>query len=163
MSEEILDSGDVSTGQRPQFLTVLCILTFIGSGLGVLGSLLGLVGSSALSAFMPAGSVLVSIIGLVYSGLCLYGAIQMWGLKKQGFTLYLAGSVIAIVVSLYNAFTFKSTMSEMTSQFSEIEGMEGVDFSGAASGGVWGSTIFGILIIVAFVLMYNANKKHLVN
>ena len=163
MSDDILDSGDVNNGQRPQFLTVLCILTFIGSGLGVLGSLLGIVGSSALSAFMPAGTILVSLIGLVYPGLCLFGAIQMWGLKKQGFTLYLAGSIIAILVTLYNAFTIQSTMSEINSQFSEIEGVDPVDFTGAASGVAWTSTIIGILIIVAFVAMYNANKKALVN
>ena len=36
---------------RPQFLTVLCILTFIGSGLGILGSLLSLVGVGMLGSF----------------------------------------------------------------------------------------------------------------
>jgi len=54
-------------------------------------------------------------------------------------------------------------MSEINSQFSEIEGVDPVDFTGAASGVAWTSTIIGILIIVAFVAMYNANKKALVN
>ena len=82
---ETLDMNQGSNG-RPTFLTVLCILTFIGSGLGVLGGLLGMVGTSALGMFAPQGTMLVQILGLAASGLCLYGALQMWGLKKQGFT-----------------------------------------------------------------------------
>ena len=31
MSDEILDNGGAASGERPTFLTVLCILTFIGS------------------------------------------------------------------------------------------------------------------------------------
>ena len=37
MSE--IDNTNSNGGKRPTFLTVLCILTFIGSGLGIMGSL----------------------------------------------------------------------------------------------------------------------------
>ena len=159
MNDDTLDSASMNTSERPQFLTVLCILTFVGSGMGLLGSLFGLIGNSALSAFMPEGSVIWMIVGFIYSGLCLFGAIQMWGLKKQGFSRYLIGSVTAIIASLYQAFTFKNSISDMTSQFQEIEG---VDYSAVANASVWASTIISVIIIIAFVGMYNANKKALI-
>ena len=72
------ETNENEIGKRPGFLTTLCILTFIGSGLGVLGGILGLVGSSALATLVPAGSgVVSSVAGLIASGLCLFGAIQM--------------------------------------------------------------------------------------
>jgi hypothetical protein len=161
-----LDSGQTSNAGRPTFLTVLCILTFIGSGLGVLGGLLGLVGSSALATFAPAGAgILWSVLALLAAGLCLFGAIQMWGLKKQGFMLYLAGSAISVIVSIINTVI-------ITSATSAIGGLGGMDpefdaiysaSAGAVNSMVWVGTFFGIAITVAFVLMYNANKKHLVH
>lgn len=155
MSEDILDSNEVSNGQRPQFLTVLCILTFIGSGLGLLGGLLGLVGSSALSSFMPAGSTLWLILGLISSGLCLYGAVQMWGLKKQGLMLYFAGTGLYIIIALIQAATYKNPLEDLQ--------IDGVDYSSLGGGSIWGSTIFGIVIAIAFAAMYNRNKEALVN
>lgn len=162
---ETLDTNGGAAG-RPTFLTVLCILTFIGSGLGVLGGLLGLVGSSALGMFAPQGTMLVQVMGLIAAVLCLYGAIQMWGLKKQGFMMYAAGVAISIIGSIVSALTFSSAMSAAT------EGLNGIDpeftaasdaMGSAMSGAVWMGVIIGIAINVAFLLMYNANKKHLVN
>lgn len=156
-----LDGGQAQGGGRPTFLTVLCILTFIGSGLGVLGGLLGLVGSSALATFSPVaggGSIIWSILALIGAGLCLFGAVQMWQLKKQGFMLYVAGSAVAILVGIINAVIATSSTSAIN------------DFGGSFSAGasavnsaIWTSAITSIVITIAFVLMYNANRKHLVN
>ncbi len=176
MSEnENLDANANTPQGRPTFLTVLCILTFIGSGLGVLGGILGLVGSSALATFAPAagGSIIWSLLSLVASALCLFGAIQMWGLKKMGFTLYLAGSAVSVIVAIINAATFSSTANAMTSEMSQFNSELGGEFAAQnemamnaagslASGAVWTGAIFSIVIVLAFVLMYNANKKHLV-
>lgn len=162
-----LDSGHAATGGRPTFLTVLCILTFIGSGLGVLGGLLGLVGSSALATFAPAGGgMLWSVVALIAAGLCLFGAIQMWGLKKQGFMLYLAGSGISIIVSIINAVIITSAASAFGNLGSSMDADFNAVYSagaGAVNTAIWMSTVLGIAITVAFVLMYNANKKHLVH
>ena len=156
MSEENLQSSE-----RPTFLTVLCILTFIGSGLGVIGNLLGLIGSSALSAFSVGGaSAMWSFVGLAASGLCLYGAIQMWGLKKQGFTLYAAGVAVSILTSIIVAATFSTAASAAGSA---LGGAAGDAASSVYSTGIWMGTIVAIAINVAFLAMYNANKKHLVN
>jgi hypothetical protein len=177
MSEtENLENVQGSEKKRPTFLTVLCILTFIGSGLGVLGGILGLVGSSMLTAFASAagGSMIWALLALVASVLCLFGAIQMWGLKKMGFTLYLAGSAISVIVTIINAATASAVVSTMSSRMNEVnsefgneyaaQNQEAMDAMGSVAGGLaWGSAIFSIVIVIAFVLMYNANKKHLVN
>lgn len=148
---ETLDQDVQSTGQRPTFLTVLCILTFIGSGLGVLGGLLALIGSSALSSFAPSGSIAGAAIGLVSAGLCLFGAIKMWGLYKQGFMLYVAGSVLALIGGVVNI------LSVDTSGLAGYGSMQS-----QMQSAMWMSFAFSAVIILAFVLMYNANKKHLV-
>ncbi len=169
MTDQNLDNAGTGNGKRPTFLTVLCILTFIGSGLGVIGGLLGLIGSSALGMFAPVGGILVQIIGLAAAGLCLFGAIQMWGLKKQGFMMYVLGSVLSIVGSIVSAVTFSSAIAAVSTSFEGMEGMESytnVANSAAEStltAGLWMGVAFGIVINVAFILMYNANKKHLVN
>lgn len=155
---ETLDNP--ATAKRPAFLTVLCILTFIGSGLGVLGGILGLIGSSFLAYFAPAGSsLLVGALGLIGSALCLFGAIKMWGLSKQGFTLYLAGSALAIVAGLVNIFTFE--VPEITGASDEFSAAFNESMNSAAQTSLWSGFIFSLVITVAFVLMYNANRKHL--
>lgn len=167
MTDEILDgSVGAESGKRPTFLTVLCILTFVGSGLGVLGGLLGLLGSSAFGMFSPTGGVLTQIMGLGAAGLCLFGAIQMWGLKKQGFMIYVAGAVLSIVGAILGAVMFSSAMSEVNAEISSMDGYNSYAASSvetAATAGMWIGVFLTILINVAFILMYNANKKHLVN
>ena len=165
MSEEVIDSSaDAGAKERPSFLTVLCILTFVGSGLGVLGGLLGLIGSSALSAFVTQGSMAVQVMGLAAAVLCLVGAIQMWGLKKQGFALYAAGVAVSIIGGIVSALTFSSTMSAVSNMAPVSEmSSEMYAASDVMSGAVWTGAIIGIAINVAFLLMYNSNKKHLVN
>jgi len=142
------------TVQRPSFLTVLCILTFIGSGLGVLRGILGLIGTSILPAFMVTqGTMLVQLIGLGACALCLTGAIQMWSLKKQGFTLYVVGSLLGIAGSLISYMSVSAALSA----FDRVGGAN--VFQGAAITGI----VIGIAINLGFVAMYNANKKYLVN
>jgi hypothetical protein len=143
---------------RPTFLTVLCILTFIGSGLGVLFGLLGLVATSAISSLglgmlTVQGSMIVQIAGLASAGLCLFGAIQMWGLKSQGFMLYLIGCVLGILGPIINIFTFASYASSLG-----LEGPAADAIKAAATTGV----VVAIVFNGAFVLMYNANRKALV-
>lgn len=167
-----LDNVNAGSAKRPSFLTVLCILTFIGSGLGVLGGILGLIGSSALGMFAPQGTMVVQIIGLAAAGLCLFGAIQMWGLKKQGFMLYLAGAVLGIVGPIISALTVASYMESMMAETNAALGDLGSDAGSnlfadsmvaAAQTAAWTAVAIAVVINVVFILMYNANKKHLVN
>lgn len=50
--EEQVQVENPETNQRPVFLTVLCILTFIGSGLALLFALLGLIAAGAIDSMM---------------------------------------------------------------------------------------------------------------
>jgi hypothetical protein len=140
------ETNENESGKRPGFLTTLCILTFIGSGLGVLGGILGLIGSSALATLVPAGSgVVSSVAGLIASGLCLFGAIQMWGLKKQGYMLYLVGCIIAIVMPFVNMFIMPDL---------------GI-FEEAAKSSMLTGALTGLAINALFIVLYTQNKKHL--
>ncbi len=93
-----------TTNQRPTFLTVLCILTFIGSGLfGILLNLFAIFGIGALNSFMSSyggtgveTSILNSVLILVFSAASIYGAILMWQLKKMGFYIYVAAQVLIV-------------------------------------------------------------------
>ena len=88
MSEN-LDNMNAGEAKRPTFLTVLCILTFIGSGLGVLVFLLATVAFGVVSGMMEsipgmgaltAGGIAFFAISLILSAVSLFGAIQMWKL-----------------------------------------------------------------------------------
>lgn len=153
---------------RPTFLTVLCILTFIGSGLGIIGGLMGLIGSSALGMFAPQGTMIVQIIGLLAAALCLFGAVKMWGLYKQGFMIYVAGAVLSIIGAVVSALTIRSMFEDATSAFEGLEGFEGMSSSmnsmaaDMAASAAWTGVIVSVIINVVFILLYNANKKHLV-
>lgn len=124
---------------RPTFLTVLCILSFIGSGLSSLMFLIALVAAGAIMEFMssfPGMSELSATAGsgyfLVYLVLALgslFGAILMWNLKKIGYYLYVAANVIVIFVP--------------------------VMFSAGGIG--W----FGLVITVVFIILYGLNFKHM--
>lgn len=120
------------TSERPTFLTVLCILTFVGSGLGVLFSLLAVVGMGTLLSYLGSmggaagGGTAYFIALLVIAGGSLYGALQMWGLKKIGFFIYTGANVVGLILPLFF----------------------GLGFS-----------FFGAVITIAFVVMYYLNMK----
>lgn len=119
------------TRKLPGYINVLTILTFIGCGIGLLGSLYQTMnakkGLDALEKMqgsddlekMPdfakkfyspeavemarisyQNRVPLLILGLVGIALCLYGAIQMRGLKKQGYYLYLIGEILPVIGSV---------------------------------------------------------------
>lgn len=134
MSEEIIDgSATAGAGQRPTFLTVLCILTWIGSGLG----LLGLMAEGA--KYQPAWyNILIVVLNLATA----YGAYMMWNLKKQGLMIYTAAEVTAAVLPLIFVFAILPSGSLLQSA---------------------AMTMAMIMAIfpIAFIIMYWANAKHL--
>ena len=123
---------------RPTFLTVLCILTFIGSGLTALLLLIGLVAAGAASGVLSSIPGMGDIGGLgtgyflivlVLALASLYGAIMMWQLKKMGFYLYSGANVISLFIPMI-----------------------------LASGKF---PIFGLVITALFIILYGLNLKHL--
>jgi len=104
------------TKNRPELLTVLCILTFIGSGTSLLAngvlylmfdqlkelieqqSVFSLMGSDVDLSFLldiKSGFFLSQL--LIYA-LSLYGAVQMFQLRKIGFHLYAIAQIALLII-----------------------------------------------------------------
>lgn len=104
---------------RPTFLTVLCILTFVGSGFMILiylvmsfmpagmadmmqeqiAQTMGEEKAEELAAFMVA-SLRMAPYALLLSIASLAGAILMFRLRRTGYFLYVAAQVILVVLPL---------------------------------------------------------------
>lgn len=170
------DNAPQGKGERPMFLTVLCILTWVGSGWAFLSSTFSMFTLNTMSsAFNKSGADFNEIadrmndlpetgepgeefgramanevfgsmddiikwaptLNLVNMGvalLCILGAFMMWKLKKTGFYIYTAATLVAIIVPLV---------------------LLGGNLIGALS--AVGAGFFGI----AFVIMYGVNLKHM--
>ncbi|UCG27112.1 MAG: hypothetical protein JSV24_09065 [Bacteroidales bacterium] len=129
---------EVAKKERPTFLTVLCILSFIGSGLSSLMFLIAVVAAGVIMDFLTglpgmselsAGGSGFFLVSLLLALGSLFGAILMWKLKKTGFYLYSASNILAIFVPVIFA----------------------------AGGIAW----FGVLITVVFIVLYGLNFKHM--
>jgi outer membrane murein-binding lipoprotein Lpp len=144
--KEVLDDFMEQPKKRTTFITVLCILTFIGSGYNLLDGAYSYftAGKAASEARMVAqqaqqdmerkqaeekpqnaqdsankkegeafakkvfegmgaafteGNIKKMSIGSIITALlCLGGAFMMWNLRKKGFLLYLAGTLIGIAI-----------------------------------------------------------------
>lgn len=151
---------------RNTFLTVLCILTFIGSGWGVLGGIYSYVTADAKAeqnriamekvedrmegkeqpafvkyalsgAKMTADDLRKSnIVSVLSCFLTLTGAILMFTLRKNGFYLYIAGIVISIVGPIL---------------------LFGTGFLGIVG------TVISTVVGVAFITMYGVNTRYMTN
>jgi len=152
----------------PSGINVLTILTFIGCGLvfcALIWNLLGgakksldkmeeMVNSSKFDE-MPSlvkkmyspenielarkgyeNRVPISLVGLLGVALCVVGAIQMRKLKQQGYYVYLIGELMPVLASLV--------------------------FIGVASLANFNG-IITIVFTLLFILLYSAQRKHLVN
>jgi hypothetical protein len=167
MSTEILDLEEKQNNKLPVFLKVLCILTYVGAGIGILSGIYGILTFNSslqqmeqtqelfemsdnrmfgdMSEFLEVNrkwGFTVQIMAFVGNLLCLFGALYMWKLKKIGFYLYVPGQIIPLIGS-----------------FGLMGGL-------SASGGMFAgiavvASIIGALFPIAFIIMYAVNLKHL--
>ena len=102
--------------ERPNFLTILCILTFIGSGMNFISTLFITVFYQQFTAVMESISdtlklpgmemileakpIYFAVSALIYAG-SLFGAFQMWKLKKRGFHIYAVFQILLILAPMY--------------------------------------------------------------
>ena len=77
----------------------------------------------------------ILLVTLLAAGLCIWGAIQMRGLKKQGFLIYSLGKIIGLAISIIFIGTFMLSNTTF---------------------------IFYVAIALLFIGMYAANRKHLI-
>jgi hypothetical protein len=145
-----------AVAQRPGFLTALCILTWVGCGFSLIGSIMMYIGAKALTAFAGGVSQLAGesgadamkevsnvmtnayiqlgggVLGML---LCLIGSIQMWKLSKKGYYMYVAGQVLPII------------------------GMFAFPIAGVQIGAM--GYVMGLVGPVLFLVLYGLNLKHM--
>ena len=112
--EKPIEDGDY---KRPSSLTLLCILTFIGSGMALFSNLVfSLFFNLKETAFtqlsnneMFAQSLEMLkdipreyfIVNFILSIASFFGAFKMWKLKKIGFHFYTASQLLILISSMY--------------------------------------------------------------
>lgn len=104
---------------RPEVLKILCILTFIGSGLSILSNIVMFLSIDIIRELYTNGSfefmmksldgetfeILImtnrSYFGFQILGLAgaIFGAYKMWNLKKIGFHIYTISQIILIILT----------------------------------------------------------------
>lgn len=139
--ENAVNANATQSPERPKFLTVLCILTFIGSGLGLLGDILTLLGINPIPT--KEATTIGTTLELLGCLLCLLGAVRMWSLHKDGFWVYVAGIALSVasVGPLIHAALHRRTI---------------------ANTGFWVGLVWVLLLYITFTILYGANKKYLV-
>jgi hypothetical protein len=101
---------------RPKLLTILCILTFIGSGMNFVSSVMISVFYDqftilaedisksfhlpGLEMLLEGKSIFFAVSAFIYVG-CICGAYLMWRLKKTGFHVYTVFQILLILSPMY--------------------------------------------------------------
>ena len=139
--ENTINAGTAQPLQKRRFLTVLCILTFTGSGFGLLINILNLLGADPLPAkeTTTTGTIL-DLLGCLF---CLAGAIRMWSLHKDGFWIYVSGIVLSLTC-------FWPVIHRALHR------------QPAVNMGFWAGVVLVSYIYIMFVILYGMNKKYLV-
>ena len=156
-----MPQADSGNNARPTFLTVLCILSFVGIGLVVLSGIINLFTSSSGIALQmlqntnsPFGSLIENpdeylsstyinnLVGLIAALGCLAGVIMMWKLNRTGFYIYAVAEIIPPIVAL----VLSGRSGYGTSPFASI---------------IVIALIISLIFAIAFIIMYAANLKHL--
>jgi len=116
MEEQPLLPATEAKDKRPNLLIILCILTFIGSGLNAFSNLMVFIFFDAsmkfaaemvkafklpgMELFLNAKPVYFAVSALI-NALSLAGAIRMWQLRKQGFHIYTVAQILVILAPMY--------------------------------------------------------------
>jgi hypothetical protein len=157
--------------KRPQMLTVICILSFIMCGLGLLGGIWNIVqntpehmaeGIEKMRQFSPEmadkmeenmeamqESTYMQIspyLNLVYVLVSFMGVLMMWKLQKKGFYVYLAGEILPYLGFVVAG---KESMAMMSGP------------PGSGGGEMMGVIILGLMVVfdAVFIIMYAVNLK----
>jgi hypothetical protein len=114
----LLPEQDENRRKRPELLTVLCILTFIGSGFSLMANLVALLTRDTWQSAMESGALdmLTGTIEMdaldllfhvhpayylfqaLFFAMSLGGALLMWNLNKIGFHLYAVGQISLLII-----------------------------------------------------------------
>ena len=166
--ENTLVNDMENTGKRPQFLTVLCVLSFICVGLMIVMTLWGMVMNTPermaeniekMREFSPAqadkmeaaieeqaNSTMAKIqpfITILIEIISFLGVFMMFNLKRMGFYIYAAIEILPYSLMLFGS------------------GKSSVEMGGLGEGAAMAMIVIAILFDIGFVVMYGLNLKHL--
>jgi hypothetical protein len=155
--EEIQNIDEVAqVKKRPEFLTVICILSFIGIGFAIMSSVYSIItleftistlrSNPAVSMFgmdlvdyiprLETNGKIVYMITVLANFACMVGVIMMWKLKRIGFYLYSFFEIFPVILS-----------TVLLGNLGGIFGQLGL--------------VFAFIFPVAFIIMYAVNLKHM--
>lgn len=163
-TDQVFDQVTVEPNkERPVFLTVLCILSFAGNGLVIMGSAIAIIWMKVFLPFMQFAMEqdgihlddpiftglwgnrffelfdhlpLIYFVTLASAIINIYGVVLMWKLKRAGFFIYTVTELLPQIVS-------------------------SVIFTMVLGGIGLGLSLMNLIIPVAFVIMYGANLKYM--
>jgi hypothetical protein len=115
--EELQNTPQAEVPQeRPRLLTILCILTFIGSGMNFISSLLIYLFFDAfkvaaeafgksfnlpgMDMFTNGPPLFFAATAIIYAG-AIAGATLMWQLRKIGFHVYTISQILLVLAPMY--------------------------------------------------------------
>jgi hypothetical protein len=121
---EDFNTQNVEVSQRPKFLQVICILSFIGCGIMILFGAVGLKNLfSTIEELANEENMLMlqqmsqesydsavaaleykdinAIFGILTPAISLVGVIMMWNLKKPGFILYVFAEILPYILIIF--------------------------------------------------------------
>lgn len=106
-----IDQGNTERKRRPDLLTILCILSFVGSGLAAFSNLVLFLTYDEMDIMLEELKLEMDEIRLLLSGgksffvsgfflyaISLAGVTAMWKLRKVGFHLYTASQVFLLIL-----------------------------------------------------------------
>jgi len=155
---ETLDNMNVDAAKRPTFLTVLCILTFIGSGWGLISALAFTdEGLNAYASYYKWVMILLNVGTL-------FGALQMWKLKKMGLYIYTVSTLAAVVlmwvvIKGYVASLMAPAMGSVDSGNESVDSMIATAGNEMVQSAMNMALILGTIFPVLFLIMYWINAK----
>lgn len=156
---ETLDTT-TTTPKRPTFLTVLCILTFIGSGWGIISSLV--MTDSGLKEYASWYYWVILVLNLG----TLFGALQMWKLKKAGLYIYTLSTLAAVVlmwvvIKGYIASIMAPAMDSINTGDASLDRLSSSMGSAMVESAMNMALILGTIFPVLFLILYWVNAKHM--
>jgi len=167
---EDFNTLNVEVAQRPKFLKVLCILSFIACGIMLVLGIFGLKNlfssveelasdenmqrlqeiseasyDSAVAALQYKD--INAIFGFLTPALSLLAVIMMWNLKKAGFVLYVFAEILPYVLV-----AFTTGMDTFNAMSAGMENMKAVI-----------NVVIALVIIfdIGFIVMYALNLKYM--
>lgn len=165
-------STEMMEPKRPQFLTVICVLSFVMCGLSLLGGIWSIIQNTPermaenieqMRAVSPQmadqmeeqmiamqESIYAQVapyLNFVYILLSFLGTLMMWQLKKKGFYIYLAGELLPYIGLIFAGGQAMAMMGSAGGDAAKTAGMVVM--------------VFMFVFDIAFMVMYGLNLKHM--